>query len=157
MAKIIGKNADFAIGDVNVTPGFAYLYASAGMKRVETLGNDITLNIDQNTDETTAYGDDFKTHEIIDAQWSVDMTLYYSTGTDEVDTLFVAAIIATPFVKKGFVFSPAGKPAGEASATQPRYYGDVIITSVVPNPPRGGVASVRVRLQGSGSLGRAVA
>src|SRR3972149_4772009 len=107
MAKIIGKNADWAIGDVNATPGFAYLNASAGMQRVETLANDITLNVDQNTDESTAYSDDFKTHEIIDAQWSVDMTLYYSTGTDEVDTLFVAAIIAPPFVKKGVVFSSA--------------------------------------------------
>ena len=129
-----------------------YASGDTGFKRFETLGNDITLNIDLNTDEDTAYGDDFKTFEIIDAQWSVDMTLYYSTGTDEIDSLIVNGLLG--FVKKGFIFWPAGKPGGEASATQPNYSGDIIITSVVPNPPRGGVASVRARFQGTGTLTR---
>ena len=149
MAKIIGKNADIAIGTVGTAP---YDSNDPGFQRFETLGNDITLNIDLNTDEDTAYGDDFKVFEIIDAQWSVDMTLYYSTASNEIDSLFLAGILA--FAKKGFIFWPAGKPGGEASATQPNYSGDVIITSAVPNPPRGGVASVRVRLQGTGTLTR---
>lgn len=149
MAKIIGKNADIAIGTVGTAP---YDSGDTGFQRLETLASDITLNIDVNTDEATAYGEDFKSYEIIDAQWSVDMTLYYSTGSNEIDSLIVNALLA--LAKKGFIFWPAGKPGGEASATQPNYSGDVIITSAVPNPPRGGIASVRARLQGTGTLTR---
>ena len=149
MAKIIGKNCDFGIGTLGSPP-----YTPSALGSIETLGNDITLNIDLNTDESTGYGVDFKTFEIIDAQWSVDMTLYYSTDTDEIDEKIISKILTTPFVKYGFAFSPVG---GSTPATDtPIYSGDVIITSAVPNPPRGGVASVRVRLQGTGSLTRTV-
>lgn len=149
MAKIVGKNADFGIGTLGTPP-----YTPSALGSIETLGNDITLNIDVNTDESTAYGDDFKTFEIIDAQWSVDMTLYYSTSSNEIDEKIIDKILATPFVKYGFAFSPAG--GSSPGATTPIYSGDVIIASAVPNPPRGGVASVRVRLQGTGTLTRTV-
>ena len=169
MANIIGKNCDFFIsketaggaiptGDTDAN----YNLSDADNIAVETLSNEVTLNIEMNTDEDTAFGDDWEGHEVITGRWSVDITAYFNTATDEVDELFVkGAIDAITVVShtglQRFGFWPAGKPGAEASATQPKYIGAVIIGQATIDPVRTGVARLRVRLQGTGQLIRDVA
>ncbi len=155
MAKIKGKNADFAIGTVGVTTNPPFTYADANMTRVETLSNEITLNIETTTVDTSAYGDDFDQFEVMVYRWTVDINAYVDDGATNTESIFVNGLLG--LVKYPFVFSPNGKPAGEASATQPRYSGRVVISSVAVNPVRASVSNLRIRLQGDGQLHRATA
>ncbi len=175
MANIIGKNADMmlsklAAGAAIPTDAEDALYDVAPLdadnKRIETLENEMTLNIESNTDEDTAYGDSWEKHEVITGRWSIDITAYYSTASDEIDELFVQqffeAITAAPGAHTGkqrMAFSPNGIPTGgvtEASPTQPKYLGAVVLAQSTIDPVRTGVSRLRARLMGHGDLFRRI-
>ncbi len=171
MANIIGKNADLFISKLATGGAIPVnkddpLYDStdSDMKAIETLSNEITLNIESNTDEDTAYGDSWEKHEVITGRWSLDVTAYYSTAVDEIDEIFVnqffEAITAAPGVHTGkqrATFFPNGVAAApEASATQPRYSGAVVLSQSTIDPVRTGIARLRARLMGHGDLFRTI-
>ena len=96
MANIIGKDATFFLsketlgGAIPTSSSDAnYDLSDADNIGIETLSNEVTLNIESNTDEDTAYGDDWEKHEVITGRWSVDITAYFSTAANEIDELFV--------------------------------------------------------------------
>ena len=170
MANIIGKNATMFIS--KETLGGAIPANSADMNydlsdadniAIESLSNEITLNIESNTDEDTAYADDWEKHEVITGRWSVDVVAYFSTASDEIDELFVkgffdAITVANHTRKQRIAVWPNGKPGGaEGSATQPKYLGLVVIAQATIDPVRTGVARLRARLMGHGVMFRAVA
>ncbi len=175
MANVIGKNADMLLSKLSAgaaipTGAEDALYDGAPLdadnKRIETLENEITLNIESNTDENTAYGDSWEKHEIITGRWSVDITAYYSTATNEIDELFVnqffEAIAAAPGAHTGkqrMAFWPNGVPSGgttEASPTQPKYLGACVLAQATIDPVRTGVSRLRARLMGHGDLFRRI-
>jgi len=154
MAKILGKNADFAIGTATISnPPFTY--ADSGMTRIETISNEVSLSIETTQVDSSAYGDDFDQFEVLTYKWSVDITAYVQTdATPNTESIFVNGQLA--LAKYPFILSPAGKPAAaEASATQPRYSGRVIIASVSVSPARAGIATLSIKLNGDGQLHRA--
>lgn len=166
MANIIGKNADFflskdAAGAAIPVDKDDPLYDDGATDnvRVETLSNEVTLNIESNTDEDTAYGDDWEKHEVITGRWSVDITAYYSTASDEIDEIFVKGffdgLVAPHTGKQRFAFWPNGVPGTpEATATQPKYLGAVVLAQSTIDPVRTGVSRLRARLMGHGELFR---
>ncbi len=175
MANVIGKNADMMLSKLAVgaeipvsstDPLYDGAPLDADNRRIETLENEITLNIESNTDEDTAYGDSWEKHEVITGRWSVDITAYYSTASDEIDELFVnqffEAITAAPGAHTGkqrMAFWPNGVPTGgvtEASPTQPKYLGACVLAQSTIDPVRTGVSRLRARLMGHGDLFRSI-
>jgi hypothetical protein len=158
MAKILGKNADFGIGtsDASADTG---PFDSSDITRAEGASNEVSLNVETATIDTSAYGDDFDQFEVFTYNWNVDITVYLQdigAGPPDTEALFVNGLLALQ--KRHFVLWPAGKPGGsEGSAAQPRYSGKVIIQSVGVPPNRSGVVPLRIRLQGDGQLFRSVA
>ena len=117
MANIIGKNCRFEISDASSEPArptsssdAAYAAGASDNNVLETLSNEVTLNIESNTDEVTPFGQDWEQHEIISGRWSVDITAYFNTGTDEVDTILVNNFFQ--FKRQRFMFWPGGKDGG---------------------------------------------
>ena len=170
MANIIGKNATFFLSKETLggaiptsSSDVNYDLSDADNIAIETLSNEVTLNIESNTDEDTAYADDWEKHEVITGRWSVDVTAYFSTASDEIDELFVkgffdAITVANHSRKQRFALWPNGKDgANEGSATQPKYMGLVVISQATIDPVRTGVARLRARLMGHGIMFRAVA
>ena len=162
MANVKGKDADFSISDAATEPArpsgsgdAAYADGAADNNRFETYSNEIALNIESNTDEETPFGEDWEQHAIIGGRWSVDITAYLDTATDKAEEIFVKNF--QQFLRQRFAFWPGGKPGGEASATQPKYLGRVVIAQATIDPVRTGVARLRARLTGDGELFRAVA
>lgn len=155
MAKVLGKNADFGIGTTatqNDPP-----FVSADITRIETISNEIALNVETTSVDSTAYGDDFLQSEVLTYRWTVDITAYLQTdAAPNTESIFMSNLLG--LAKYAFCFWPNGKPtAAEASATQPRYSGRVIVASVSVSPPRANIVTLRARLQGDGQLHRAVA
>lgn len=175
MAKVFGKNADFAITEEGSTANpalptdkddalYDYGQASAGgvpaTIQIETFSNEVTLNIESRSEDTTPYGSDFDEFDILTYRWTADINAFYHDAASETERILVVGALdgtgtgTGPF-KKRFLLSPAGKPSGsQASATQPKYLGRVAIQSANVNPVRGGVAQIRASLQGDGPLFR---
>ncbi len=169
MANVIGKNAAFYLSNeptgAAVPTGAddaAYQAAAANNIQVETFSNEITLNIESNTDEVTAYLDNWEKHEVITGRWSADITAYFDTAAIAIEALFVEqffeVIEAAPTIHTGkqrFGFFPNGIAAApDASPTQPKYIGAVVIAQATIDPVRTGVARLRARLMGSSNLFR---
>ena len=85
--RIIGKNADFGISLTAETARIQYLKASVVL--FELAATDFSLTVDTNIEESTGYEVDWKEQEIIDAEWSVDFTTFYSNDgvTPDIDAL----------------------------------------------------------------------
>jgi hypothetical protein len=132
MAKIKGKDCDFAITTAEVLTAGPFSEATGTMTRVEAQSNEVTLSIDAKTVDSSAYGDATPNTELVFGKGALDLT------------------------KKAFTFYPNGFNA-TPSATQPEYSGRVLIQSVSTNPDRSGLVSLRVSLQGDGQLHRVVA
>jgi hypothetical protein len=155
MAKIKGKMADFCIDTAEAQPFTGnppFNYGDGGMVRIETLSNEVVLNTETTTVDTSAYGDDFDQFEVITYRWSVDITAYVDDGATNTEAIFMTGLLALG--KYPFCLSINGKPGGEASATQPKYSGRVIIESANFTPERGNVSRARIRLRGDGQLAR---
>ena len=172
MPKIAGRNADFAIslstaGEPNlptVATDAAYAYTDADFSRIETVSNEITLNIESRTEETTGYGDSFDTFDVLTYKWTVSIVAYYvdaiyagsgSSSGEATELTFFNGLLGQ--LKRKFVFSPAGKPAGDADATHPKYLGRVVIANVSVVPARAGISKINVTLNGDGPLFRDIA
>jgi hypothetical protein len=154
MAKILGKNCEFGLGvaDIGATAG-PYTLAQAPL--VQSLSNEVALNIETATIDTSAYGDDFDQFEVFTYNWNVDITAYLADiniGPPDTEEIFIEGLL--DLTKRAFAFWPAGGSASESSVTQPKYSGRVIIQSVSIPPNRSGVVPLRVRLQGDGQLFR---
>ncbi len=154
MAKILGKNCHFGLGivDIGATPG-AYTLAQAPL--VSSASNEVALNIETATIDTSAYGDDFDQFEVFTYNWNVDITAYLQdidAGPPDTEEIFVEGLL--DLTKRAFAFWPAGGSATESTVTQPKYSGRVILQSVSIPPNRSGVVPLRVRLQGDGELFR---
>ena len=152
MTKMKGKDCDFAIGTATVAdPEFNY--GDGGMVRIETISNEVTLNIETTTVDASAYGDDFDQSEVITYRWTVDITCYFQPDAGpDTESIFVNGLLA--LAKYPFCLSIAGKPAGEDEAGKPKYSGRVIIANASPTPTRNGLTMMRIRLQGDGKLDR---
>ncbi len=169
MALVIGKNADFMMSNEaagaaapTAEDDIAYDHAASNNIDLEVFSNEITLNIESNTDEVTAYGDAWEIHEVITGRWSLDITAYFDTAALAIEALFVEqffeVIEAAPgghTGKQRVVFWPNGLPGTpQATATQPRYLGAAVIAQATIDPVRTGVARLRARLMGSSDLFR---
>ncbi len=169
MSLVIGKNADFLMSDLAAGAAIPtdvndalYDHDEATNIRLETFSNEITLNIESNTDEVTAYGDSWEKHEVITGRWSLDITAYFDTAALAIEALFVEqffeVIEAAPTAHTGkqrIVFWPNGLPGTpQATPTQPKYIGAAVIAQATIDPVRTGVARLRARLMGSSNLFR---
>ena len=153
--RVIGKNCDFSVTNVTTVADGPFTEATSGMTRIESRGVNATLTLDQNVENAMVYGEDWQHHEIIDGNWSVDLDLWYSTNeAPSIDAILLDLTLM--FRKRAFVFWPNGFNA-TPSPTQPEYSGRVVIANATLGAPRGGLATLRVRLQGDGQLYRAVA
>jgi hypothetical protein len=165
MAKVKGKNADFAIDTTVGTvanPPFTYATIVAAGDRIETLSNEVSITIETATIDTSAYGDDFDQFEVLTYRWTVEINAYVTDDTGlNTEEIFIGISTTSGILglsKYMFCLSPNGKPlATEASATQPRYSGRVLIENVQVQPVRAGVSLLRIRLKGDGQLNRSVA
>lgn len=152
--RIIGKNADFGISLAAKTVRQQYLLADVTL--FELAATDFSITIDTNIEESTGYEVDWKEREIIDAEWSVDFTTFYSNAaaTPDIDALMFDLTGADGITAKRAVSMYPNGQANPNSASQPMYSGLVIITSRPIAMPRGGLVVVRGRLQGDGELFR---
>jgi hypothetical protein len=155
MTKERGKNCDFGLGVVNTTDDPPFV--NADVTRIETISNEITVNIETSTVDSSAYGDDFDQFESVTYRWSVDITAYFQTDVPpNVEDIFIDGLLGLGKYK--FVVWLAGKDgAAEATAAKPKYSGRVIIENATCTPVRAGLSSLRARLRGDGQLHRAVA
>lgn len=156
MAKVKGKNAYFALDTAAWVSGDPpYTYATL-TQEIRSMSNEVTLNIETASIDSSAYGDDFDQIEVLTYKWSVDISAYMQADTTpNTESQFINALLS--LAKYKFAISPNGKPGGEASASQPRYSGRVVIASVSVTPARAGLVMLKAKLQGDGKLDRAVA
>lgn len=142
--RILGKNAVFKLEE---SDGGAVVDISAE-------GNEITLNLELNNEDTTGFGVDWREFTLVDGTWSIDYSAFYSTAAATLTaTLLGGVTMTTLFDKRDMEFYPNGEPVG---ATKPKYSGSVYLASFPVSSPRSGVVTIRARFSGASQLARAV-
>lgn len=167
MARILGKNCDFAIDTTTDATSLPVPFffpvgtnADANMVRIETVSNEVSLNIQTQSVDTSAYGDDFDQFAVTTYNWSVDISAYVDNGSPNSESIFVGTTSTgiLGLKKYKFALAPSGRPdnTNQASNTQPKYSGRVLLESVSVSPARAGVSMLKIKLKGDGQLHRSV-
>jgi len=112
----------------------------------------VTLNVPVDVQEAFAMGDTAKAKFPGLIDWSVDLEFYQDFAAANVDATLWPLVGADPWP---FAVRPT---SAAISATNPSYNGNVILTSYQPiGGEAGSIAMAPVKLDGAGTLARAVA
>lgn len=137
MAFVHGKGAYFALDN-----------SGGSLTDISTYLNDVSFPQSVETAETTAFGASSKTYIVGLKDSTVSLSgMFDSTLDAHINGVFGQSATLS------FKFGTAGSTA---SATNPIYSGECIVTSYDISPPVGDVVPVSIELQVTGDVSRAV-
>lgn len=116
-------------------------------------GNEVKVQYSADIKETTVFGQTTKTKLAGLKDWSVDVTFLQDFDASKVDVTMFALVGAAPFAIKIRRNGTAG-----IGATNPEFQGNALLASYPPIAAKEGeVHTIAIKLEGTGTLTRAIA